>query len=208
MRIIDADAYLEKARYEAKGMPTEKGEDFVAYTEWLVGKTPTIEPKWIPVSERLPRVRTDVLLQFADNMCVGFYDHDLWNINTANGFYQGILESEDQPIAWMPLPEPYHSGDSTEMVEDICDDCLGEKCAYHDDCMKEFGQRCRDCEYTDKDPSIACDHCCLAHSKYKKRVYVCPTCGRSDYIRSFKDDFHIKNSGYRFKCINCNTYIK
>lgn len=45
MRIIDADAYLEKARYEAKGMPTEKGEDFVAYTEWLIGKTPTIEPK-------------------------------------------------------------------------------------------------------------------------------------------------------------------
>ena len=74
--------------------------------------------------------------------------------------------------------------------------------------MKEFGQRCRDCEYTDKDPSIACDHCCLAHSKYKKRVNVCPTCGRSDYIRSFKDDFHIKNSEYRFKCINCNTYIK
>lgn len=39
-------------------------------------------------------------------------------------------------------------------------------------------------------------------------VNVCPTCGRSDYMRSFKDDFHIKNSEYRFKCINCNTYIK
>ena len=37
---------------------------------------------------------------------------------------------------------------------------------------------------------------------------VCPNCGRSDYIRSFEKDFNIKNSGYRYKCINCNTYIK
>ena len=37
---------------------------------------------------------------------------------------------------------------------------------------------------------------------------VCPNCGRSDYIRSFEKDFGIKNSEYRYKCINCNTYIK
>lgn len=37
---------------------------------------------------------------------------------------------------------------------------------------------------------------------------VCPNCGRSDYIRSFEKDFSIKNSEYRYKCINCNTYIK
>jgi len=37
---------------------------------------------------------------------------------------------------------------------------------------------------------------------------VCPNCGRSDYIRSFEKDFNIKNSEYRYKCINCNTYIK
>ena len=36
---------------------------------------------------------------------------------------------------------------------------------------------------------------------------VCPNCGRSDYIRSFEDDFHIK-SEFKYKCINCNTYIK
>ena len=37
---------------------------------------------------------------------------------------------------------------------------------------------------------------------------VCPVCGRIDYIKSFKDDFGITNSEFRFKCINCNTYIK
>lgn len=41
-----------------------------------------------------------------------------------------------------------------------------------------------------------------------KDKMVCPNCGRSDYIRSFEKDFGIKNSEYRYKCINCNTYIK
>lgn len=41
-----------------------------------------------------------------------------------------------------------------------------------------------------------------------KDKVVCPNCGRSDYIRSFEKDFNIMNSGYRYKCINCNTYIK
>ena len=41
-----------------------------------------------------------------------------------------------------------------------------------------------------------------------KDKVVCPNCGRSDYIRSFEKDFGIKNSEYRYKCINCNTYIK
>jgi hypothetical protein len=41
-----------------------------------------------------------------------------------------------------------------------------------------------------------------------KDKVVCPNCGRSDYIRSFEKDFNIKNSEYRYKCINCNTYIK
>ena len=35
----------------------------------------------------------------------------------------------------------------------------------------------------------------------------CPKCGRSDYIKSFKD-WGIDGSIYKYKCINCNTYIK
>lgn len=55
---------------------------------------------------------------------------------------------------------------------------------------KDINVRSKDEEQTDKDK------------------VVCPNCGRSDYIRSFEKDFGIKNSGYKYKCINCNTYIK
>lgn len=65
------------------------------------------ERKWIPVTEALPKVRTDVLLAFEKNMAVGFYSHDCWNVNTGNGFYTGVFTDEDKPIAWMPLPEPW-----------------------------------------------------------------------------------------------------
>ena len=36
----------------------------------------------------------------------------------------------------------------------------------------------------------------------------CPKCGRTDYIKDMKKDFGIKDSTYKYKCINCNTYIK
>lgn len=61
---------------------------------------------WIPCIERMPKVMMDVLLQFEKNMCVGFYSQGYWNVNSGNGFYTAVLPSEDQPIAWMPLPEP------------------------------------------------------------------------------------------------------
>lgn len=70
---------------------------------------PSAEPerKWILCSDKMPKVRTDVLLAFEKNMAVGFYSHDCWNVNTGNGFYTGVFTDEDKPIAWMPLPEPW-----------------------------------------------------------------------------------------------------
>lgn len=41
-----------------------------------------------------------------------------------------------------------------------------------------------------------------------KTIVYCPKCGRSDYIKDFEKDWGIKNSEYKYKCINCNTYIK
>ena len=35
----------------------------------------------------------------------------------------------------------------------------------------------------------------------------CPKCGRTDYIRDMEKDMGIKGSCYKYKCINCNTYI-
>ena len=42
----------------------------------------------------------------------------------------------------------------------------------------------------------------------EKGKQTCPKCGKTEYIRSFVNDFGIKDSKYRYKCINCNTYIK
>ena len=72
---------------------------------------------------------------------------------------------------------------------------------------------CNSCEHLG---DLRCGMCTNG-SGYKRRAdtpqtdkdkVVCPNCGRSDYIRNFENDFGIKNSEYRYKCINCNTYIK
>ena len=66
------------------------------------------QPQWIPVSERLPKYEMDVLLQFNSNMCVGyFHPSESWIIWSGGTWCTGVLEGDEEPIAWMPLPEPY-----------------------------------------------------------------------------------------------------
>jgi DNA-directed RNA polymerase subunit RPC12/RpoP len=51
MRLIDADAYMEKVRHEAKAMPRNEGATFVTLSEWIMEKTPSVKPKqgeWNP----------------------------------------------------------------------------------------------------------------------------------------------------------------
>ena len=50
MRLIDADALIQKANYEADGMAEPFKSQIGVLVEWLVDKMPTIEPKqgkWI-----------------------------------------------------------------------------------------------------------------------------------------------------------------
>ena len=74
-----------------------------------------VEPHWIPCNERLPEEKQDVLLAFKHNMVVGFWEDILndgsqtWYANSGNGYFtdMDVLSGYDDPIAWMPLPEPY-----------------------------------------------------------------------------------------------------
>lgn len=78
---------------------------------------PSAQPKspWILCSERLPEENQDVLLMMPHNMVVGFWEDSLcysgrtWYANSGDGYFtdMDVLIGYDDPIAWMPLPEPY-----------------------------------------------------------------------------------------------------
>lgn len=77
-------------------------------TERLIDDAPTVEPKWIPVTERLPDVgqvvivtddRGKVFEYVLNPLNVDKYTTDKWRFLGRN------------IIAWMPLPEPYKRGD-------------------------------------------------------------------------------------------------
>ena len=45
MRLIDGDALIEKAKYEAEGMEEPYSTDLTVIIDWLVGKMPTEHPE-------------------------------------------------------------------------------------------------------------------------------------------------------------------
>ena len=67
----------------------------------------TAHPNWISVEDKMPDNNADVLLQFSNNMGVGFWEDGDWAVNTGDGIYSQIGYNEEKPIAWMPLPEPW-----------------------------------------------------------------------------------------------------
>lgn len=50
----------------------------------------------------------------------------------------------------------------------------------------------------------------IINCKDEVQTIRCPKCGRSDYIREFGKDFSVtaEEAGFKYKCINCNTYIE
>ena len=84
-----------------------------------------VAPRWIPVTERLPKLYTDVILSVRqgyafgepDNWCVVGELIDKEDITWATNYgFHDLLYSNGKKhtvwvSAWMPLPEPYKGGE-------------------------------------------------------------------------------------------------
>ena len=118
--MVIATAYLHALNYTMYGVDvTEKWLTATqnaaalerAYHE---GYSEALEQRWIPVSERLPKTRDEVLIFLANGqMTIASYnDHFLpffnkpigWGVDTKRFIFDFC---SDDVIAWMPLPEPY-----------------------------------------------------------------------------------------------------
>ena len=111
-RLIDADGLKkcvlkwlpqDPCGIEEKEMPF--GTDICVSMLMEIDEQPTItlEPHWIPVTERLPDVGCEVLVEMDDkvSISIGYVDPCGW------WFVDFSTEERDDVIAWMPLPEPY-----------------------------------------------------------------------------------------------------
>ena len=93
---------------------------------------PSAEPRWIPVTERLPEIDTDVLISYRYKEGEGDTSHAYIDITSYGDLYFGgnpvhsaidgnrikhwrapfaYFDSNYEVTAWMPLPQPWKGAD-------------------------------------------------------------------------------------------------
>ena len=86
-------------------------EDF-SYFEDALKALPSADAEWIPCSERLPSMRTEVIYSFDGIVSTGYMTDRDFNGEKMELHWEDLESGATiEPIAWMPLPKPYKGGD-------------------------------------------------------------------------------------------------
>ena len=114
---IDAQFLCKNcARYNLCQYYHGRKEDSYICKYFHLTETNRQEPRWVPVSERLPDLpqgKDEVLITIEDedgdrDVYKGFYEDGLWWTQMYCGCNKiGIANPQSRVVAWMPLPEPY-----------------------------------------------------------------------------------------------------
>ena len=106
MTTSEAIFKLIKYRRRLEEDSTIDAEPFDMAIEALSDVPDTNVGKLIPCSERLPEADKEVFVYIYDMPFIAWVDKNgEWNTETFT--LDKELEKDDEPIAWMPLPEPY-----------------------------------------------------------------------------------------------------
>ena len=127
-KYIDIEQYINNLRELQVG---DKDTTYEYYDDGIdvaiseAARFPTVDiPRWIPVTDRLPKLYTNVLLSVRQSYAFG--EPDNWSVvgqlidkaditwATNYGFHDTLYSNGKHTVwvsAWMPLPEPYKGGE-------------------------------------------------------------------------------------------------